>query len=65
LDNNLTKEFVRLSTSDIASPILLVRKLGGGIRIYINYKSINNISFKNKYPLLLIKEMLDAIYQAK
>ncbi|EGZ70225.1 hypothetical protein NEUTE2DRAFT_67456, partial [Neurospora tetrasperma FGSC 2509] len=43
---NLVKGFIRPSTSDIASPILLVRRLGGGIRIYINYRSINNISVK-------------------
>ncbi|EGO56887.1 hypothetical protein NEUTE1DRAFT_45276, partial [Neurospora tetrasperma FGSC 2508] len=53
--------FIRLLTSDIAFLILLVRKLSGGIRIYINYKGINEISLKNWYPLLLIKEMLNAI----
>ncbi|EGO55506.1 hypothetical protein NEUTE1DRAFT_47326, partial [Neurospora tetrasperma FGSC 2508] len=62
---NLVKGFIRLSTSDIASLVLLVRKLGGGVRICVNYRGINNISLKNTYLLLLIKEILDAICRVK
>ncbi|EGO53410.1 hypothetical protein NEUTE1DRAFT_53762, partial [Neurospora tetrasperma FGSC 2508] len=53
------------STSNIASPILLIYKLGNGVRIYVDYKGINNISLKNRYLLLLIKEILNTIYRAK
>ncbi|EGZ77672.1 hypothetical protein NEUTE2DRAFT_54747, partial [Neurospora tetrasperma FGSC 2509] len=65
LDDNLVKGFIRLLILDVASLVLLVKKLGGGIRICIDYRGINNISLKNKYLLLLIKETLDAIYRIK
>ncbi|EGZ69265.1 hypothetical protein NEUTE2DRAFT_70270, partial [Neurospora tetrasperma FGSC 2509] len=65
LDNNLVKGFIRPSTLNIASLILLVKKLGGSIRICINYRGINNIFLKNEYLLLLIKEMLNTMYKAK
>ncbi|KHE80978.1 hypothetical protein GE21DRAFT_1216967, partial [Neurospora crassa] len=66
LDNNLAKGFIRPSTLN-ATPriILLVKKLGGGVKIYINYRRINKILLKNRYLLLLINEILDAIYRAK
>lgn len=65
LDDNLAKGFIRPSTSDVASPVLLARKPGGGVRICVDYRGINNISLKNRYPLPLIKETLDAICKAK
>ncbi|EGZ69829.1 hypothetical protein NEUTE2DRAFT_30522, partial [Neurospora tetrasperma FGSC 2509] len=45
--------------------ILLIKKPGGSVYIYINYYSINNIILKIRYLLLLIKETLDAIYYIK
>ncbi|EGO53545.1 hypothetical protein NEUTE1DRAFT_50873, partial [Neurospora tetrasperma FGSC 2508] len=65
LNDNLVKGFIQLLILDVASLILLVRKLGSGVRICVNYRGINNISLKNKYLLLLIKEILDVIYRVK
>ncbi|KAL2015900.1 hypothetical protein VTK56DRAFT_4647 [Thermocarpiscus australiensis] len=65
LDDNLAKGFVRPSKSSLSSPLLLVRKPGGGIRICVDYRAVNNASVKNRYPIPLIKEMLDAICKAK
>ncbi|EGO61131.1 hypothetical protein NEUTE1DRAFT_36851, partial [Neurospora tetrasperma FGSC 2508] len=45
--------------------VLLVKKLGSRIRVYINYRRINNITLKSRYLLLLIKETLDVIYYTK
>ncbi|EGZ67879.1 hypothetical protein NEUTE2DRAFT_32043, partial [Neurospora tetrasperma FGSC 2509] len=45
--------------------LLLIKKLGGRIYIYVNYRSINNITLKIRYPLLLIKEILNIIYYTK
>ncbi|EGO61130.1 hypothetical protein NEUTE1DRAFT_37564, partial [Neurospora tetrasperma FGSC 2508] len=47
------------------SPILLIRKPGGSVRIYINYYNINNIILKIYYLLPLIKETLNIIYYIK
>jgi hypothetical protein len=47
------------------SPLLLAQKPGGGIRIYVDYRAVNNISLKSRYPIPLIKEILNSISKAK
>jgi len=59
LDENLKKGFIRPSSSAAASPILFVKKPGGGLRLCIDFRAINNISVKDRYPLPLIKETLN------
>lgn len=65
LDDNLAKGWIRPSQSSAASPILIARKPGGGVRICVDYRGVNNISLKNRYPLPLIRETLDAVCKAK
>lgn len=65
LDDNLAKGFIRASQSSSACPLLIATKPGGGVRICVDYRGVNNISIKNRYPLPLIKETLDAICKAK
>jgi hypothetical protein len=57
----LAKGFIRLSKSNPASPILLAQKLGGGVYICVDYRGINNVTMKSRYPILLITEILDSI----
>ena len=45
--------------------MLLAKKPGGGVRICVDYRGINHITAKNRYPLPLIKETLDSIQHAK
>ena len=65
LDDNLAKGFIRPSKSSAASPILLAQKPGGGVRICVDYRGINNVTMKSRYPIPLIKETLDSICKAK
>jgi hypothetical protein len=65
LDDNLAKGNLRPSTSSTAAPLLLARKPVGGVRICQDYRGINDITIKNRYPLPLIRETLDAICNAK
>ena len=65
LDDNLAKGFIRPSKSSAASPILLAQKPGGGIRICVDYRGINNVTLKSRYPIPLIRETLDSICKAK
>jgi len=44
---------------------MLTAKPGGGVRIYQNYRGLNNITIKNRYPFPLIRETLDALVNAK
>jgi len=61
----LDKGFIRKLTLLAAVLLLLAAKLGGGVRIYYNYQGLNIVTIKNWYPLLLIRETLNALYSAK
>jgi hypothetical protein len=65
LDEQLAKGFIRPSSSAAASPILLVRKPGGGIRVCVDYRALNEITIKNRYPIPLVTETLDRLSKAK
>jgi hypothetical protein len=65
LDDNLTKGFIRESRACCAAPLLLAAKPGGGVRICQDYRGLNNITIKTRYPLPLIRETLDALSNAK
>lgn len=65
LDENLEKGFIRPSSSPAASPVLFVRKPGGGLRFCVDYRGLNALTIKNRYPLPLINETLARISRAK
>ncbi|KAI0992789.1 hypothetical protein K3495_g15396, partial [Podosphaera aphanis] len=65
LDDQLGKGWIRPSTSPAASPLLIAKKPGGGIRICHDFRGINNLTLRNRYPLPLIKETLDLVCNAK
>jgi hypothetical protein len=65
LTDLLDKQFIRVSNSPAAAPVLFVRKPGGGLRFCVDYRGLNKISRKDRYPLLLIYETLRNIGQAK
>ena len=58
IDKHLGKGFIRPSLSAAASLILLVRKPGGGLRFYIDYRALNAVMVKNRYLIPLISETL-------
>lgn len=65
LEENLGKGFIRSSTSPAASPVLFVRKPGGGLRFCVDYRALNAITVKNRYPIPLIRETLDRLCRAR
>jgi len=65
LDENLSKGFIRASTSPVAAPVLFVRKPGGGLRFCVDYRALNAITVKNRYPIPLIQETLNRLSKAK
>jgi len=59
LDELLRKGFIRASTSPWASPVLFVRKSDGTLRLCVDYRALNAVTEKNRYPLPLIEEFFD------
>ncbi|EAA64859.1 hypothetical protein AN2027.2 [Aspergillus nidulans FGSC A4] len=59
------KGFIRVSHSPAAAPVLFVRKPGGGLRFCVDYRALNAITKKDRYPLPLIHETLNQIGQAR
>ena len=45
--------------------MLFVPKKDGGLRLYVDYQGLNNLTKKNRYPLPLISETLDRLIRAK
>ena len=57
LDNQL----IRPSCSPYGSPVLFVKKKSGELRMCIDFRALNNITIKNKYPLPRVDELLDQL----
>jgi hypothetical protein len=51
IDELLEKGYIRPSTSPWAAPVLFVEKKDGTKRMCIDYRSLNEVTVKNKYPL--------------
>ena len=54
LSDYLSKGFIKVSNNLITTLILFVKKPGGGLRFYIDYWALNQLTKKDYYPLPLI-----------
>ena len=61
----LDKQVIRESTSPWASPIVLVRKKCGGLRLCIDYRRLNAVITPDAFPLPRVDESLDALRGAR
>jgi hypothetical protein len=64
LDENIQKGYIQNSQSPCAAPIVFVKKKNGTLRICVDYKGLNKLTRKNRYPLPLIGEALDRLSRA-
>lgn len=65
LDENLKKGFIVPSESPAGAPILFVKKKDESLRLCVDYRGLNRITVKNRYPLPLIAELLDRLGAAQ
>lgn len=65
LEKALVNGWISPSSSPIAAPCFFVKKPNGGLRLCVDYRAINEITKKNRYPLPLISEVLDELLAAK
>lgn len=57
----LEAEVIRESSSPYASPIVLVRKKNGTLRMYVYYRQLNQKTRRDAFPLPRIEESLDSL----
>ena len=64
LQDLLDKGFVRPSTSPWGAPVLFVKKKDGSLRLCIDYRQLNKVTIRNKYPLPRIDDLFDQLQGA-
>ena len=50
--------FIRASFSPYGAPILSLKKQVGSLRLYMNYRGLNDGTVNNRYPLPFLQEAL-------
>ena len=61
LDDLLAKGFIRPSRSPRASPVLFVEKKDKSKRLCVDYRALNQVTIKNKYPLPRIEVLFEQL----
>jgi hypothetical protein len=61
IDELLEKGYIRPCTLPWAAPVLFVEKKDGTKRMCIDYRSLNEVTIKNKYPLPRIEDLFDQL----
>ena len=61
LQEMLDKSFVRPSVSPWGAPVLFVKKKDGTLRLCIDYRELNRVTVKDKYPLPRIDDLFDQL----
>ena len=59
LQEILDKGFIRPSNFPWGAPVLFMKKKDGTLRLCIDYRQLNKVTVKNKYPLLRIDDLFD------
>ena len=55
------KGFIRPSTSPWGAPVLFAKKKDGSLRLCVDYRQLNRVIVKNKYPLPKIDDLFDQL----
>ncbi|GJV42385.1 putative reverse transcriptase domain-containing protein [Tanacetum coccineum] len=55
------KDFIRPSSSPWGAPVLFVKKKDGSFRMCIDYRELNKLTVKNRYPLPRIDDLFDQL----
>ena len=60
IEENLNTDFIRPTSSPHGAPVLFVKKKDGSLRLCVDFRGLNRISKKDRYPLPLISDLLDS-----
>ncbi|KAL0543604.1 hypothetical protein IC582_018704 [Cucumis melo] len=64
LQELLDKGFIRPSVSPWGAPVLFIKKKDGSMRLCIDYRELNKVTVKNRYPLPRIDDLFDQLQGA-
>jgi len=65
INENLNTGFIRPASSSHAALVLFVKKKDGSLRLCVDFRGLNKITKKDRYPLPLISDLLDSPSRAK
>jgi hypothetical protein len=65
IQEQLSKGFIRPSASPWGAPVLFVDKKDGSRRMCVDYRALNEVTIKNKYPLPRIEDLFDQMRGAQ
>jgi hypothetical protein len=64
LEDLVDRGFIHPSVSPWGAPVLFVKKKDGSLRMCIDYRELNRVTIKNKYPLPRIDDLFDQLKEA-
>jgi len=64
IDEELRKGYIRPSTSSIAAPFFFVKKHNGSLQPVMDYRALNTITIKNRYPIPRIADLIESLSKA-
>lgn len=65
VNDNISKGWIRSSKSPAGAPCFFVKKKDGSLRLCVDYRGLNKITVKNRYPLPLIPDLISRLSKAK
>ena len=64
ISEELRKGYIRPSKSSVAAPFFFIKKADGGLRPCMDYRALNDITIKNRFPIPRISDLIDSLSQA-
>ena len=61
IEDLLNRGWIRHSESSYASPVVIVRKKNGAMRLCVDYRELNKKTIPDQYPLPRVQEMIDGL----
>ncbi len=65
LNDLLNKGYIRPSKSPWGAPVLFTKKKDGSLRLCVDYRDLNKLTIKNKFPLPRVDDIFDHLYGSK